>query len=100
MKNAAITVQCPGKINLGLAVLGRRPDGYHEIRSILHTVTVQDTLEVKRAGRFSLHIEEEWAAGSGGGGVPAGRENLVLKAALALRASLGERGAAFRLIKR
>ena len=95
MRSTTITIRCPAKINLGLSVLGRRPDGYHEIRSILQSVTLHDTLEVRRARRFSLQIEEEWAAGSGGG-VPADGGNLVLKAAAALRKPLGERAAAFR----
>src|SRR6266850_407086 len=100
MKSATITIRCPAKINLGLSVLGRRPDGYHEIRSILQSVSLHDTLEVQRARRFSLQIEEEWAAVSRGGGVPADGGNFVLKAAAGLKSYLGERAAAFRLIKR
>lgn len=41
-------VVCPAKINLGLWILGRRPDGYHEIDTILQTVALEDLLEIGR----------------------------------------------------
>lgn len=37
------------KINLGLKVLNRRPDGYHELRTVFQTVSLADTLEVEFA---------------------------------------------------
>lgn len=40
----ALRVRCPAKINLGLWILGRRPDGYHEIDTILQTVAHEDEL--------------------------------------------------------
>ena len=45
-------VKCPAKINLGLQVLGRRPDGYHELRTVFQTIALHD----------ELHLEEEKAA--------------------------------------
>ena len=47
-------VKCPAKINLGLQVLGRRPDGYHELRTVFQTIALHD----------ELHLEEERAAGT------------------------------------
>ena len=41
---SAVRVRCPAKINLGLWILGRRPDGYHEIDTILQTVAHEDEL--------------------------------------------------------
>jgi 4-diphosphocytidyl-2-C-methyl-D-erythritol kinase len=41
---SALRVRCPAKINLGLWILGRRPDGYHEIDTILQTVAHEDEL--------------------------------------------------------
>ena len=41
---SALRVRCPAKINLGLWILGRRPDGYHEIDTILQTVAHEDKL--------------------------------------------------------
>ena len=43
-----LTVLAPAKINLTLEVLGKRPDGYHEIRSVIQTINLYDRL------RFSL----------------------------------------------
>jgi len=49
---AALRVRCPAKINLGLWILGKRPDGYHEIDTILQTIALEDeiTLEPAREG--------------------------------------------------
>ena len=42
-----VTVQAPGKVNLTLEILGKRPDGYHELRSILMPVSVYETVQVR-----------------------------------------------------
>lgn len=39
-----LRVRCPAKINLGLWVLGRRPDGYHEIDTVMQTIALEDEL--------------------------------------------------------
>jgi len=46
----ALRVRCPAKINLGLWILGRRPDGYHEIDTVMQTVSLEDELLLERAG--------------------------------------------------
>ena len=43
----ALTLLADAKINLGLDVLGRRPDGYHELRMIMQTVTLSDVIALK-----------------------------------------------------
>lgn len=43
----ALRISAPGKINLGLEVLERRPDGYHEIRTLMLRISMADTLEVR-----------------------------------------------------
>jgi len=51
----ALRVRCPAKINLGLWILGRRPDGYHEIDTILQCVALEDELVLEaRPPGFSL----------------------------------------------
>jgi 4-diphosphocytidyl-2-C-methyl-D-erythritol kinase len=47
--SAPLRVRCPAKINLGLWILGRRPDGYHEIDTILQTVTLEDEIRLEPA---------------------------------------------------
>lgn len=50
-----ITIKAPAKINLTLEVLGRRPDGYHEIRSIIQTISLFDTLHFSDAKDVKIH---------------------------------------------
>ena len=42
-----VTVEAPGKVNLTLEILGKRPDGYHELRSILMPVSLFETVTVR-----------------------------------------------------
>lgn len=73
--------RAPAKINLGLKILGKRPDGYHDILSIFQTVDLCDELALSdaEAPGFSCDVPT----------VPAGPENLVLKAELAFREAVG-----------
>ncbi len=41
---SVITIEAPAKVNLTLEVLGRRPDGYHELRSLVMPVSLTDTI--------------------------------------------------------
>ncbi len=85
----------PAKVNLFLEVLGRRPDGYHELETLLLAVDLFDTLEVRddASGTLSLECDPP--------GLPTGPGNLVYQAADALRRAAGpSRGAAVRLTKR
>jgi 4-diphosphocytidyl-2-C-methyl-D-erythritol kinase len=86
------------KINLRLEILGRRADGYHELRTIFQTISLHDTLELApiRGSRIEFSIEgcESLAAGSLKG-------NLVYRAIEAARRELGwRRGIRARLVKR
>lgn len=44
------------KINLGLNIVARRPDGYHDIETIFYPIPLQDALEVTTADRFSFRL--------------------------------------------
>ncbi len=74
-----VRVRCPAKVNLHLEVLGRRADGYHELRTVFAAVGVWDEVVCEDAapGEFRLEVEPD-------GAVPAGDDNLVVKAARAL----------------
>ncbi len=52
----ALRVRCPAKINLGLWILGKRPDGYHEIDTVMQTVGLEDELLLTPAPR-GFHLE-------------------------------------------
>ncbi|MCH8848384.1 MAG: 4-(cytidine 5'-diphospho)-2-C-methyl-D-erythritol kinase [Chloroflexi bacterium] len=88
-----ISLQAPAKINLSFEVLGRRADGYHEVRTVLAAVDIVDELELTEADALTLTVEPEGAA-------PV-EDNLVLRAALLLReAAAPGAGAAIVLRKR
>lgn len=74
-----LTEFAPAKINLTLHVLGRRPDGYHEIESLVAFADVGDRLAFRPAERLELEVR-----GPNGAAAGAANDNLVLKAARAL----------------
>ena len=45
------------KINLGLDILRKREDGYHEVRMIMQTIQMYDVLEMKRVCQLFLYSE-------------------------------------------
>ncbi len=85
-----ITQQAYAKINLTLDVLGQRPDGYHNIRSIMQTIALHDTLVVTRTPRapgVQLTVDGDEAQG-----VPADASNSVYQAAVRLQKIAAARG--------
>jgi len=92
---APLAARCPAKINLGLAVLGRRADGYHDIATVFQTIDLEDRLSAITASELTLSCDDP--------SVPRDERNLVLRAALSLRDRVQGargRGAAFALEKR
>ena len=87
------TAEAPAKVNLTLRVLGRRPDGYHDLESVVAAVSLYDTLQFCESDSLTLSCE--------GISVPDGEENLVMQAARLLAERSGPaRGARIRLEKR
>ena len=81
-----ISVRAPAKINLHLRILGLRPDGFHEISTLLQSIHLHDTLTIRRRpGPLAVRCRNPQ--------VPAGRANLVWTAASVLWEALGRRGA-------
>ncbi|MEO8898609.1 MAG: hypothetical protein ABI352_05135 [Candidatus Dormibacter sp.] len=76
------------KVNLCLAVRGRRDDGFHEIDSVAVAVDWHDLvgLEVRRAAATALRLR---VTDGGGGDAPAGADNLAVRAAAAVAEVLG-----------
>jgi len=52
-----VTLRCPAKLNLFLEVLGKRPDGYHELSTVMAPVALYDTLTLTPAKRFTLEVD-------------------------------------------
>ena len=84
--------RAPAKLNLGLEIVGRRPDGYHELVTIFQTIALYDELTIAPAPPGALALAADPALG--------GEGNLILRAARALAARDGDhRGAALTLDK-
>src|SRR4051812_16244259 len=76
-----VEVLAPAKLNLFLEVLGRRPDGYHEIETLMVTVDLYDALTVTELDSEGIILECDDPT------LPTGKENLVVKAAERLKAA-------------
>lgn len=74
-----VTVRVPAKVNLQLSVGPPRGDGYHDLVTVFHAVSLFDEVTVRPADRASVRVTGEGAAS-----VPAGRSNLAMRAARAL----------------
>ncbi len=80
-----IARRAPAKLNLSLEVLGRRPDGYHELVSVVQTIDLADTLTFRPAEEVTLSCSDADLAG---------HHNLVCRAAHMLREAAGVTGGA------
>lgn len=100
-QGGSLVVDAPAKLNLFLEVLGRRPDGYHELETVMVSIGWFDTLRftpVQESATVSLSIR---SALPGAGEIPRTGENLVLRAAERLREAIRpQRGVAIELFKR
>lgn len=93
---AAVRVRCPAKINLGFWILGRRPDGYHEVDTFLQAISLEDEITIE-SGPPGLSLE------ASGLRIPGPGPNLVQRAwALLEETGALPRGAGVRahLVKR
>src|ERR671929_158308 len=75
----ALIVPAYAKLNLTLDVLGRRPNGYHDIDSVMQTISLHDLLSIERSDCRVFDVVGPSIAG----------ENLVLKAARELEGRIG-----------
>ncbi len=114
----SLVVHTPAKLNLFLEILGKREDGYHELETLMVTVDILDTLifteensteirlrcsgsGVRREGPSPTAGPIDRVRTSAEDGIPAGTDNLVVKAAQLLREHAGvEAGVRIALVKR
>lgn len=91
----SLQIKAYAKINLGLDVLRRRPDGYHEVRMIMQTVGIHDDLEFTRLAddRIVITVDQEE--------LPADESNLIYKVAKRMKEEFGiSEGICVKLTKR
>ncbi len=80
------------KINLGLRILGKRPDGYHDLCTIFQTISLHDTFTFREADELTLSTNIRY--------IPVDERNLIVRAGRRLRELTGvKRGAAVHLEK-
>ena len=87
-KQRSVRLPAFAKINLCLHVMGKRPDGYHELRTIFQAISLHDTLEISidpgGSGQLSLSCNNV--------ALPLGPDNLVWRAIEAIGPDIGFRG--------
>src|SRR3954453_7804277 len=85
MKRRTLITRAHAKVNLDLRVLGTRPDGFHELRTVFQAIELHDTLtSTERPGPFTVKCRTA--------GVPTDDTNLVSQAADRLWKALGRAG--------
>ncbi len=86
----ALQLSAPAKVNLYLILVGKRPDGYHELETCLHALDLADELSLEvdgvAPGAIELQLAQEASTGFE---VTAGPDNLICRAAEAFRKSTG-----------
>ncbi|OPE44914.1 GHMP family kinase ATP-binding protein, partial [Mycolicibacterium diernhoferi] len=80
----SVTVRVPGKVNLYLAVGDLRADGYHELCTVFHAVSLFDDVTVRTADVLSLEM-----SGEGSEFLPTDERNLAWRAAELLADHVG-----------
>ncbi|WP_231336415.1 4-(cytidine 5'-diphospho)-2-C-methyl-D-erythritol kinase [Actinomadura graeca] len=84
-----MSVRVPAKVNLQLGVGPIRDDGYHDLVSVFHAVSLFDEVTAAPAGRLEVTVESAPYSRVAVDGVPTGADNLAARAALLVAARLG-----------
>ena len=84
------------KLNLTLDVLGKRPDGYHDLKTVMQAISIRDDVEI------DIGTGKEWSLECSAPDIPTDRRNLAWKAAEVFFNALGKdpEGLAIRITKR
>ncbi len=78
-----ITIQAPAKLNLTLDVLGRREDGYHDLKMVMQSITLADRLTLRPGRAPGIQVSSSFHF------LPTGEKNLAGKAAVCFYQALG-----------
>jgi 4-diphosphocytidyl-2-C-methyl-D-erythritol kinase len=91
--STSCVLACPAKVNLFLELNHKRPDGYHDLSTLIVPVNLYDTIELTLADSLTLRCQPD--------GVPSDERNFVWKAAVALQKKFNiNNGVDIRLTKR
>lgn len=77
------TIQAPAKLNLTLDVLGRREDGYHDLKMVMQSITLADQLTLRPGRAPGIQVSSSFHF------LPTGEKNLAGKAAVCFYQALG-----------
>lgn len=100
-RGASLDVECPAKLNLTLRVLGRRPDGFHDLETLMLSVRLTDTLQFSPLENNVIQLTCRMVHASPSGPVPVDERNLIVRAARKLQQRSGtSAGARIHLTKR
>src|SRR5580692_12089177 len=84
-RTKSVRVPAFAKINSCLHIIAKRPDGYHELRTIFQTISLHDTLELSLEAEAGIFLDSSDPV------LPTGSGNLVYRAIEALGSALGLR---------
>jgi 4-diphosphocytidyl-2-C-methyl-D-erythritol kinase len=90
--STCLTVFAPAKVNWYLELLGRRDDGFHQIETFMSTVSLFDTISFSVRQDAELKLRVIQSHPTSGQPIPSGPDNLVLRAADAVRANSSAHG--------
>jgi 4-diphosphocytidyl-2-C-methyl-D-erythritol kinase len=88
----SVSLKAPAKINLYLKVLGKLPDGYHEIESLMQAIDLYDDITIEKSNSIKLRCSDP--------SLPSDNTNLAFRAARLLYDKYHIPGAKIELIKR
>lgn len=71
MENKTYTYFCPAKVNLFLYVLGKRPDGYHNIYTLFYPISIYDKLSIAKSDKTTLTCSNK--------NIPEDENNIIIK---------------------
>lgn len=75
-----LVARCPAKLNLTLEVVGQRPNGYHEISTLMQAISLEDELSFEFSPADSTHVTISCTRDNGAGKFPCDDSNLITKA--------------------
>ena len=79
-----LTMEAHAKLNLSLDILGTRPDGYHDMRMVMQSISLADQVTLTFGGEAGVQVKTDRED------LPQGEENLAGKAALVFRKATGQ----------